>query len=81
MNVYDELYNSSLKIHHFHIGHPVLTISPSDGPELTKDVPENSTWDPCWPCWNDTLLLKFVFVKLELLALQKEKKKMKISKK
>ena len=43
----------------------------SDGAELTKDVPENSTWDPCWPCWNDTLLLKLVFVKL--LGLQKKK--------
>ena len=46
----------------------------SDGAELTKDVPENSTWDPCCPCWNDTLLLKADCAFVKLLGLQKEER-------
>ena len=50
----------------------------SDGAELTKDVPENSTWDPCCPCWNDTLLLKADCAFVKLLGLQKRRKKYKL---
>ena len=39
----------------------VLTICPADGPVLTKEGPENSTFDPLR---NDTLLLKLLLLKL-----------------
>ena len=38
-----------------------LTICPADGPVLTKEGPENSTFDPLR---NDTLLLKLLLLKL-----------------